>query len=172
MANTYVKIASVNVGILGAANMEFTSIPSTYTDLLVVTSARTNAVATNQAHWVRFNGDTGNNYSAKLLEGNGASAASYNNTGYSYIYLGEAVASTATANTFGSSQAYIPNYLASSQKSVSVDGVSENNASTAYADLIAGLWTGTAAINQITILPTSGNFVQYSTATLYGILKN
>jgi len=169
MANTYTLIASNTVGVLGSSSISFSSIPATYTDLLVSTSARTTAVATNQAHWIRFNGDTATNYSARLLEGNGASAASYTNTGYTYIYLGEATASTATANTFGSTNAYIPNYAGSTAKSVSVDAVSETNATTAYADLVTGLWTGTAAINSITILPTSGNFSQYSTFYLYGI---
>jgi hypothetical protein len=172
MATTFIKIASVSVGVLGAASMDFTSIPSTYTDLVIKTSARTNAVAVNQAHWVRFNGDTATNYTARLLEGNGSTAASYTNAGYTYIYLGEATASTATASTFGSTDAYIPNYLASTAKSVSVNAASENNGSTTYIDLVAGIWTGTAAINQITILPTSGNFVQYTTATLYGVLKS
>ena len=169
MAFTYSRLASTTVGAGGTSAITFSNIPQNYTDLVVKTSIRTNASATNQAHWIRFNADSRANYSARLLEGSGSAAASYNNPGYTYIYLGEAVGNTATANTFGSTEAYIPNYSSSSQKSVSVDAVSENNATAAYADLVAGIWSNITAINSITILPTSGTILQYSTATLYGI---
>jgi hypothetical protein len=52
---------------------------------------------------------------------------------------------TATANTFGNTEFYIPNYTSSNYKSFSVDGVTENNATAAFA-LYAGLWSNTAAI--------------------------
>ena len=75
-----------------------------------------------------------------------------------------------TANTFANGEFYIPNYAGSTNKSVSADGVTENNATAARATLTAGLWSNTAAINQITLLPIAGGtFAQYSTATLYGI---
>ena len=105
--------------------------------------------------------------SGKRLQGNGASASS--DADYSGSWNAGA---NATANTFGNSEIYIPNYTGSNYKSISADSVSENNASAAYANLFAGLWSNTAAINQITLIPgASANFAQYSTATLYGILK-
>jgi hypothetical protein len=76
-----------------------------------------------------------------------------------------------TANTFSSTEIYIPNYASANYKSYSVDQVDEGNQTTVYSHLIAGLWSNTAPINQITFTPTSYNFVQYSTATLYGIRK-
>jgi hypothetical protein len=81
---------------------------------------------------------------------------------------------TDTANTFSNGEMYIPNAFGSTYKSVSADAVAENNASTAYMAMQAGLWSSTAAINQITLTPdtaTSPLFQQYSTASLYGILK-
>jgi hypothetical protein len=75
-----------------------------------------------------------------------------------------------TANTFGNGEIYIPNYAGSTQKSVSADAVAENNSATyIYSALNAGLWTGTAAITSIKLLIPSYNFVQYSTAYLYGV---
>ena len=87
------------------------------------------------------------------------------------MYLGNGVGGTATANTFGNMEIYIPNYAGSSNKSVSVNQVGEDNAATAYATLLAGLWSNTAAITSIKLTPFSGgaSFVQYSTAYLYGV---
>ena len=76
---------------------------------------------------------------------------------------------TYTANTFSNFSTYIPNYAGSNNKSYSVDGVTENNATASYQIMYAGLWSNTAAINQITLVPDTLNFVQYTTATLYGI---
>jgi hypothetical protein len=77
--------------------------------------------------------------------------------------------STATSNTFGNFTLYIPNYAGSTQKSMICEAVTENNATNAAARLCAYLHTGTSAINIITLTAASGTFVQYSTATLYGI---
>ena len=79
--------------------------------------------------------------------------------------------STATSNTFGNSELYIPNYAGSTNKSSSADAVAESNTTTVFAYLNAALWSSTAAITSITLTPDAGgaNFVQYSTATLYGI---
>jgi hypothetical protein len=168
MANTYIKIASVSVGAGGAASIDFTSITGTYTDLVVKGSVRTALTGqVVQSLLIQFNGST-TGYSYRLLQGSGSTAASYNNT---TRYFGDAPAADATANTFGNLEIYIPNYSGSSNKSYSADSVTENNATTALANLDAGLWSNTAAITSIS-LSAANNFVQYSTATLYGILKN
>jgi hypothetical protein len=163
MANTYTAIATVTVGSGGAANIEFTSIPATYTDLVVYVSARFNN--NTSPFYLYFNG-SGSNYSDRRLTGNGAAASS--NTS-STIRVGNFNGTDTTSNTFSSHFIYIPNYAASTNKSVSVDSVSENNATTAYAQLIAGLWSDTAVITSIKLQEGTDNFVQYSTATLYGI---
>ena len=164
MANTYIAIATVEVGASGASSIDFTSIPTdgTYTDLIVVTSLRFSVVT----DWVklRLNGSA-TNFSARYVQGNGSAVATGTLT--DFIVLGDH--STMTANTFASSQIYFPNYTASTYKSISVETVQENNATSAVANIQASLWSNTAAINSITLVPNSGNFVQYSTATLYGI---
>ena len=164
MANTYTLISSVTVGSGGASSIDFTSIPSTYTDLLVKVSTRYDNANVNYAT-LSFNGSSAN-FTYRSLEGSGSAAGSYNGTTGPF---GVTTISTYTANTFSNIEVYIPNYAGSTNKSYSSDAVSENNATTAYADLIAGLWTQTTAINRVTLNATTGNFVQYSTAYLYGI---
>ncbi len=168
MPDTFVKIASVTVGSGGASSIDFTSIPSTYTDLVVKISARYNDASVLGRF--RFNGDTGSNYSNRRLYGTGSSVASNSDSAQTSSYVfGLNDASNYTANTFSNAEFYIPNYAGSSYKSISIDAVSENNATEAYSTLQAGLWSNTAAITSIKIYQDSGLFVQYSTATLYGI---
>lgn len=168
---TFVKIATVTVGAGGAASIEFTSIVGTYTDLAVKYSLRTDRVDTVSALRLTFN-SSATSYSNRMIEGNGASAASYTG-GSTYIDLGYAPAANATASTFNNHEIYLPNYSSANNKSVSIDAVQENNTTTAYANLIAGLWSNSAAITSIKVVPsTAVNFVQYSTATLYGISKS
>jgi hypothetical protein len=76
---------------------------------------------------------------------------------------------TATANTFASTEIYIPNYTSTTSKSVSIDGVTENNATTSYQTFTAGLSTLSTAITSVSFGLGAGNFVQYSTFSLYGL---
>lgn len=164
MATTYTLIASSTVGSGGAAYIEFTSIPSTYTDLLVLATARSTRSGSVDDLVIQFNGST-SNLSGKRLYGSGTSATSDNLTDI----RGFAVGSGSTANTFSNNTFYIPNYTSSNYKSVSVDAVNENNATESYSGLTAGLWSNTAAITSIKLLANNGNLEQYSTAYLYGI---
>ena len=166
MANTYKLISSVTVGGGGAATMTFSSIPQTYTDLLVRVSAR-NTNTSGSGLNMRFN-SISSTYSGKYLEGDGASASSGSTT-TSYFAAGNVNTSNNTASTFASTDVYIPNYTGSTNKSGSVESVYENNATTAYITMIAGLLSNTAAITQIDITPSANTFVQYTTAYLYGI---
>jgi hypothetical protein len=173
MANTFIKIASVTVGSGGAASMDFTSIPGTYTDLCIKVSARASAAVVYGYCRISFNGDTASNFRSRILYGDSGTVGSTNFAADQYINGGLAAGTSATSSTFSNFETYIPNYAGSTQKSVSIDAVSENNSTTASNGyLTAGLWTGTAAITSIALTLDSGNFVQYSTATLYGIKKN
>lgn len=168
MPLTYQAIASVTVGAGGAASMVFSSIPATFTDLCVKFSARN--TSTGQYAFYRFNNDATSVYSARILTGDGTSVTSISNTFSGNI--ANISTSTDTANTFGNGEIHIPNYTSSNLKSSSVDAVNENNATLAYANFTANLWSNTAAINRIDLLPTAGTFAQHSTATLYGIKKD
>lgn len=166
MADTFVKIATVTVGASGSSSIAFSSIPSTYTDLCIKFSARRDAASTSVD--LTFNGNT-SSYSRKRILGDGATASSASSSAAASIQDPMSVDSTWTSSSFGNVEIYIPNYAGSNNKSVSIDSVTENNATTAYAVLTAGLWSNTAAITSISLAPSSGNFVQYTTATLYGI---
>lgn len=173
MANTYTLIASSTVGSGGAASIDFTSIPSTYTDLCVYLSGRSTASFTRRILRLRFNNSsTASDYTGRDLVGSGSAASSgVQNAGDStYIQIFDLPAANATANTFGNIMIYVPNYANTSiYKSISVDSVAEDNATAAYMSLLAGRYNQNTAISQINLLPDSGNFAQYSTAYLYGI---
>ena len=165
MPDTFVKIASVTVGSGGSSTIDFTSIPSTYTDLCIKLSLRDTVTGTNARPFtLKFNGSS-TSYSAKFILGDGSAASSFSDTS---AYAGYENTSSTTTNTFATNEIYIPNYAGSNYKSASIDSVTETNATQANAALVADLWSNTAAINQVTIT-SFGTFVQYSTAVLYGI---
>ena len=170
MANpTLILIASSTVGSGGVSSVTFSSIPATYTDLVVKMSARTastTGIAVDNI-LAQFNGITTSVYSEKGLGGNGSSAYSQSFS-RSVVGTGLADTSSATSNTFGNTELYIPNYTSSNYKSTSADGVTENNATGSWVEMDAGLFSNTSPITSITF-SSNGNFVQYSTFYLYGI---
>jgi len=173
MALTYIALASVTVGSGGAANIEFTSIPQTYTDLLLKLSTRSTDASQRRQLWVKYNGSS-SNYTGRLLYGEdggtGSDSLSGSTGGSPGFQFGITCGDTATANNFGSAEVYIMNYAGSNNKSSSTDSVMENNSSTTYDNwLNANLWSDSSAITSIAITLSAGNFKQYSTATLYGI---
>jgi hypothetical protein len=166
MAFTYSKLAETTVGSGGAATITFNNIPQNYTDLKVVMSMRSADISNIAFECsLTFNGNT-TGYTAKQLYGDGSIAASTSPTIRSAGFI---VGTSATANTFSNGELYIPNYTSSNNKSYSVDSVTETNATTQYMNFIAGLWSNVTAITSMIFAGTSGNFAEYSTATLYGI---
>jgi hypothetical protein len=157
-------ISSVTVGSGGAATIEFTSIPQTFTDLLVVLSARSDA-GDNVAYF-RVNSAT-TSFSQRFLLGTGGSIISGTDTQL-YVPVSN---SGHTASTFGNTSIYMANYTGSTNKTFSIDGANENNSADVRHLIEAGLWSNTSAITSIQIPCPGGLFVQYSSASLYGILK-
>jgi hypothetical protein len=147
-----------------AASITFANIPQTgYTDLKIVASIRGDNANVYATCKLQFNGTGDTGMSSRHIVGTGSAASSN-----SALYVGDASGASSTSNTFGSFDIYIPNYTSSNNKSWSADTVSENNATEAYAELTAGLWSNTAAITSATIVAQS-NFVANSTFSLYGI---
>jgi hypothetical protein len=146
-----------------AASITFSSIPATFTDLYLVYSLR----GTNSSNYqiLRFNNLT-TSFTQRELIGDGSSASSSSRT--DSLIRATTNPDTATANTNANAAIYIPNYAGSTNKSFSVDGVTETNGTTAFQTIKAGLWSNTAAISQIT-LGADANFASGSSATLYGI---
>ncbi len=167
MANTYTLIQAVTVGSGGAASIEFTSIPQTYTDLLYKISARMSVDTASVL--LRFNGTTTNG-SIRWIDSDGTNGTGNVDGSNQYGPVHGAVNSTKTANVFGNAEIYISNYTSSKHKSSSTDGVTEHNATATTMALGANRWANTAAITSIQLVSAApGNFVQYSTAYLYGI---
>lgn len=167
MANTYTLIASTTVGSGGTSSIDFTVISASYTDLKLVMSLRSDQTQIYGSAFISFNSST-SNFSNRFLYANGSVAGS----GILATANGIAdnVGASATASTFSNSEIYIANYTSSNYKSFYNDSVGENNATTAFAEMWANLWSNTATISSISITPASGNkWVQYSTAYLYGI---
>ena len=171
MAITYQLIASNTLG-SSAASVTFSSIPNTYTDLVLRASIRTDGAGTNYI-FSRFNSDTGANYSYTHLGGSGAGASSFRSSSAAFNYYYNASTAADTSNTFSSLEIYIPSYLASQNKPVSGFQTSENNGATAYIGADANLWSSSSAITSILLSPSSSNnFVSGSSFFLYGIKKD
>ena len=173
MALTYTAIATVTVGNGGAASIDFTSIPGTYTDLFLKLSTRSTDASARRQLFVKYN-DSSSNYTGRRLYGEdggvGSDTLSGSTGGTAGFSFGITCGDTATANTFGSAEVYIPNYAGSNNKSSSTDSVIENNSSATYDNwLTANLWSDSSAITKISVTLSAGNFKQYSTATLFGI---
>jgi hypothetical protein len=166
MANTMTLIASyASTGSVGS--ISFTSIPSTYTDLQIVYSFRTNDAGIYNDISVTLNSN--NSANGKDLYAIGSTVGSYSPSA-SQSFFAEGVGSGATASTFSNGTIYIPNYAGSTQKSISGDTVGENNAAAAVILLAAGLYSSTSAVTSVTFTPASpSSFLQYSTAYLYGV---
>jgi hypothetical protein len=170
MATTYVQIASVTVGAGGAADITFSSIPQTYSDLVIKLSTRSNGGGSAWSDIVIKPNNSTTGITTRVLYGTGSAAGSASfTTGIPAVGEG----ATGTASTFGNAEIYIPNYASANNKSFSTDSVSENNATSSLAQLGAMLWSNTTAITSLVFTDfNGGNFQQYSTATLYGISKS
>jgi hypothetical protein len=154
------------------ASIEFTSIPQDGTDLVAVCSLRLTGAGSDNVSdsQIKINGSSANfTYRYLLGTGNGGVASAAAST---VGLIGFEPSSTSTANTFGSTLLYIPNYTGATNKSYSTDSVAENNATITFASIIAGLWSNTAAINSLEFLTGSGgNLAAGSTISLYKITK-
>lgn len=167
MAYSYKLIEAKTLG-SAVSSVTFNSIGSTYTDLNVLCSIR--GSTDGDSIYVQFNGNT-SSYSVRQIYGNGTSANSNTPGQTNYGTIG--YTTTVTASTFGNLSVYVPNYAGSNNKSYSADSVQEANlTSTVYCNLVAGLWSNSAAITSLTIGCGTGNLETNSTFYLYGISKS
>jgi hypothetical protein len=159
MTATYDKIDKATAS--GSQNViTFTSIPSTYTDLVLIFNGSTVSQA---GIALTFNNDTASNYSITRLLGSGSAASSDRSSNQSSIGLGVSTSTTATITE----TVQIFNY--SNTTTFKTILVRWNNASS-FVAAIAGLWRKTPeAINRLDLTCTTGNFTSGSTFTLYGI---
>jgi len=170
MPSTYTLISS-NVLSSSAASVTFSAIPSTYTDLVVRMSVRTDRASTEDELAIILNSvTTGTLYSNTNLYGNGTGVASDRTDGNRFEYRLRIDANNNTSNTFASVEFYVPSYTASQNKPVSIDLAQEENGTTAHRTAVAGLFRSTSAISNIEFRSdNSANFVSGSSFYLYGI---
>jgi hypothetical protein len=154
-----------------AASIEFTSIPQDATDLVVLGSVRSTRTGQLLDNFnITFNGSS-SGYSERLLYGANGSTGSLSNSGTKFIFLAYATTADSTSNTFSNFQIYIPNYAGSTNKSVSSESVTENNATNGGTmGITAGLWSNTSAISSITI-GSDFNLVAGTVISLYKVTK-
>jgi hypothetical protein len=170
MPATYTLISS-NVLTTTTASVTFSSIPATYTDLLIKLSLRSNSgSAGGGGGWLRFNSVAGTAYSSTDVRGNGSAAASSRDTSSSLFYFTFSVGgTTATANTFSSGDLYIPSYTVAQNKPIGTAFAYETNATAALIQNYAGLFSNTSAISSLNINCDAGDWVSGSSFYLYGI---
>ena len=173
-AGDFESIATVSVGGGGAANVEFTSIPATYTHLQVRAIMRCTTAATGTSDlFLTMNSDTGSNYSYHLLQGNGASVAAAGAATQTKISMQNSIPrANATASVFGASVIDILDYANTNKYKTtrSLNGANQNDTNDAFRILFfSGLWQSTSAITSLKLAPEADNFAQYSHFALYGI---
>ena len=163
--NTYVALATQTIS-SSTGTVSFTSIPSTYTDLVLVVGDLLQVAGGNGLR-MRFNNDTGTNYSTTQLMGNGTTATSTRETSASSTYAGGATYSTTNP---GNAIAHIMNYANTTTYKTVI-----NRGNQASADVLTqvGLWRSTSAINRLDVAlggAFPSNNIASGTFTLYGIL--
>jgi len=172
MANTYTLIAS-NILSSSAASVTFSSIPSTYTDLVVKWSARGDYASANWYLIIRLNGSSSSIYSQTTLYTDSTTVSSNRTSNGTNLLPDPPALDTAgnTSNTFTNNELYIPSYTASQNKPISYFGVVEQNTASSNFSIgtAATLFSSTSAISSIYIAPNNGNFVSGSSFFLYGI---
>lgn len=172
MASSRYLITSTTLG-SSAASVTFSSIPSTYTDLVLRISARTTNADTKDQLSIVINSDSSTNYSDTDLYGFGTTAGSLRNSSNTFSAINSTDGNNATSNTFGSLEIYIPSYTVSQNKPFSSFAVSEDNSASGNRIFSsAQLWRNTASISSLVISSANAaNFVSGSSFYLYG-LKN
>jgi hypothetical protein len=163
MPNTYDPIATQTLG-SAAATVTFSSIPGTYTDLVLVISARMSGGGGASAIQAQFNSDTASNYSFTLVTGTGSSADSSGASSQTQMAVGLA---TDTAGEWSTNIIQVMNY---SNTTTNKTVLARAGIAGDRTRALVNLWRSTSAITSILIINNgSVNFVAGSTFTLYGI---
>jgi hypothetical protein len=163
MPITYEPIAT-NTLASTASSVTFSSIPGTYTDLVVVTNFAMSA-NDNYAHYVQINGDTGGNYSRTILYGDGSSAASARQSNNGSLYFGTWNTDMDTTDR-AVTTIFFNNY---SNTTTYKTAIGRYNVASKEVGVAVGTWRNTAAITSINLATNSTTYIAGSTFTLYGI---
>lgn len=152
-----------------AASISFTGIPATYDDLILVVTGRGDAAFANINVSLQFNGDTGANYDYEGAGANNGANAPGGSYAQTSVFVGYMPSASGVASAASSIEIELPNYANTNfhKDLLTRSGVRLGASSTEYV-ATWGDWRSTAPINQVTLLPSSGNFVAGTKAVLYG----
>lgn len=163
MTQTYTPLANITLG-TSAASITFGSIPATYRDLVIVFQGT--VVSGTAGVRLRFNGDTGNNYSFVSMFGSGTTTQSSTATTDNYARVQRDVDATTTAAL--QTNINIMDYSATDKhKTV----VSRNGNASLGTEALVSRWANTAAITTVLLFSSSANFAIGTTVSLYGIVS-
>jgi hypothetical protein len=159
--SAYTPIATTTLA-SAAASYTFSSISSSYTDLVLVI----NGIVTvnNNTYRMQFNSDTAGNYSWTSVGATAGGAGSYRAANAAYVPFFIMNAGVATS-IYGCSV----NINSYSNTSINKTSIVQATCGNGEVSLVTGLWRSTAAINSITILTSAGNLSAGTTLSLYGI---
>jgi hypothetical protein len=164
MAPTYELIAS-NTLTADTASVTFSSIPQTYTDLIIISSARYSTGSSVGTINLQFNSDAASNYSYTYLQGDGSSATSGRGSSATIGVSGQGESSSSSAGTFSASICHIQNYANTTTfKTV----LTRANSTSSNTQLWVSLWRSTSAVTSVNLIGGYA-FAIGSTFTLYGI---
>jgi hypothetical protein len=163
-------IASTTVGAGGTSTIEFTSIPGTYTDLVILLSART--TAGSDVTRFRANNYAAANYTATVIFSNGANIQTFTETFNTHMNIGTTPGTSMSANSFSNVLIQYPNYASSDVKTIKSFALYKDSGAN-MEQRLTGSNNGaafTAAVTSVQIY-TTNTLAQYTTAYLYGTLK-
>jgi hypothetical protein len=163
MPTTYTPIATQTLG-SATSTVTFSSIPQTYTDLVLVISGRCSSTVGNNNSAIRFNSDSGNNYSMTRATGDGSTPGTDRVANTSYA--GWAFIANSSSSEFSPVIYQIQNY---SNTTTNKSLIGRGNWTAQFVSATVSMWRNTAAITTIDITQTGTNWVVGSTFTLYGI---
>lgn len=164
MAATYERIATTTLS-SATVSYTFTSIPSTYTDIVMVSSIL-GVSSESYSPRIILNSDSANNYSVSYIYATGSASAGGRQSNATFMYIGQLVGYPTTGNPIN----IITHFQNYSNTTTLKTVLSRSNSANTDLDAIAGLWRSTSAINSINIQFQSGTNMQIGTTfTLYGI---
>jgi hypothetical protein len=160
---TYTPLATVTLA-SAVGSVTFGSIPATYRDLILVTDVIAGA---NQGPVVRYNGDSGSNYSTLVMRAYGSSVTESASTTDNVLYI--------TYSNVGSGEKCfttlsVMDYSATDKHKTGLHRSNYEGTATDFAEAMATRWANTAAITSLQFFASTGNFAIGSTFSLYGVI--
>lgn len=160
------ELISTAYGTGSSGTITFSSIPSTYKHLQIRYTAKNSTTGTTIL--LTANSDSATNYARHFMRGTGSVIQSAASSSVTSITLNNAMASSTTANAFGSGYIDVLDY-ASTSKNKTIKTLHGDSSDVTFIYSASGLWLNTAAISTISLTANTGNFTTTSRFSLYGI---